>query len=139
MAPARPANRVAVRRCRSKRLSASELPTSTNVASATLATRNVPGGTAASSASQRLMPSSTFDRTRTKPSAALMAVTRPTANATRESLPGCITARPKIARPKAPKGLSVGKPEPQLDSTGGPAHKPVSDATAIVTAAKPAA
>jgi len=33
----------------------------------------------------------------------------------------------------------LGKPEPQLDSSGSPAHQPMSTATAIVTATKPAA
>ncbi len=64
---------------------------------------------------------------------------RPTANAKRESLPGCMSARPRAARHKAPTGLIGGNPGPQLDSSGSRAHQPRSTTAAIVAAANPAA
>src|SRR5712672_3563549 len=134
---------VAAKRYRSKQPSASEPPTSPNATVAALATRNEAApspGTAAQGASQRsMMPNSTLNRTRTKPSAPRAAMARPTANAKRESLPGSMSASPRAARHKAPTGLIGGKPEPQVDNSGSPVHQPMSTTAAIVTAAKPAA
>src|SRR6267154_5652307 len=122
MALAVPPSIVAAKRCRSKRLSASAPPTSPSASIAALAIRNEttlsPGATA-HGASQRSIPGSTLNRARPRPSAARAAAARPTANATRESLPGCMSARPRAARTKAPEGLMAGKPGPQLDSSGG--------------------
>src|SRR5258706_6324149 len=50
-----------------------------------------------------------------------------------------MSARPRAARATAPTGLTLGKPEPQLDSSGSPAHQPMSATAPIATATKPAA
>src|SRR5258708_23321766 len=123
MAPAMLASMVAAKRCLSKGLSASDPPASPNASTVATATRNTAGpspGTAAHGASQGLIMSrSTLNSTRLRPSAATALTARPTANATRESLPGCMSARPRAERTKAPEGLMAGKPGPQLDSSGG--------------------
>ena len=71
-----------------------------------------------------------------KSSAAKATAARLSANAKREVLPGCVSARPRTARLKAVMGFIAG--EPQSDSKGSDAHHPTSAAAAIVTAARPA-
>jgi hypothetical protein len=83
--------------------------------------------TTACGTSPRLIP---------KSSAAMATAARPSANANREALPGCVSARPRVAKLKAVMGFIAA--EPQLDSKGSDAHHPTSAAAAIVTAARPA-
>src|SRR5262249_52154464 len=91
-------------------------------------------GTAAGGASQRLIsnPSRFWPRS----SAATATTARLTANAKREFLPGCTSARPRAARHKAVTGFMAAKP--QVDNSRSPAQAPMSEAAAMVTAAKPA-
>src|SRR5262249_4508276 len=95
-------------------------------------------GTVALGASQQLMPKSIPSGSWPRSSAAQAATARPTATAKREFLPEYMSATPRAARHKAVTGFTAARPALQLDSSGNPAHQPISAAVAIVTAAKPA-
>ncbi len=142
MAPAKPPSMAATKRCRSKRLSVNEPPASASASAVEFATCNEvdPGpGTVVRGASQRLKPKSMPNRSWLKSKAATATTARPIADAKREFLPGCTSARPRAARHKAVEGFMAAKPEPQLDSSGISAHQPKWAAAAIVTATKPVA
>src|SRR5262249_36166124 len=86
----------------------------------------------------RAMPTSTSRRDKPRKTAASNATAIPAAMAKRPPLPGYVSARPKAARHKPAAGLMPGRPEPQLNNSGSPAHQPTSAAATMVTAAKPA-